>query len=193
MKKKRRKNCAPNQGKENHQPKQQQFSRAEDCININCAGGLSGIPDVSTGPSGTDFALEEGESEESAKEGLFANTFFKECQAIGTSSGTKYLRFRHQLTDNLLVKWDTGWLDKRLYVQIPDDVLVQGSRDSLVAMLDAAEENLGCEHVILCFKRNRLDRAQLIKTFQYMGFTPIAPGHPKVPKAEEYFFMMCEM
>lgn len=188
--KKKRKNTDPN--RETNRQKQQQNWRVASSNGFTCAPGLSGIPDVTSASTGNDTSLDEV-SEESDKEGLLIFLKTLNHSIWDGRSSVRCLCFCYQLTDNLVVKWDAVLLEKTLYVQVPDAVFLQGSRDSMVALLDAAEEQYQCERVIVCFKRKRLDAAQLIKTFRFMGFMVVPPGHPYIPATEEYFFMAYQL
>lgn len=74
------------------------------------------------------------------------------------------------------VTWETLVIGKTMFIEIPTDILPEGSKESFVALLEYAEEVLSCTHVIVCFKKNRSDRASLIRTFMFFGFVPVAPG-----------------
>lgn len=74
------------------------------------------------------------------------------------------------------VTWETLLIDKTLFIEIPADILPEGSKESFVTLLEYAEEVLFCSHVIVCFKKNRGDRASLVRTFMFLGFVPVAPG-----------------
>lgn len=80
-------------------------------------------------------------------------------------------------------------MGRKLYVEIPCGILPDGSKESFVTLLEYAEEVLKCGHVIVCFKKGRTDRASLIRTFMYLGFAMVAPGHPMVPASNERMFM----
>ncbi|CAH0551978.1 unnamed protein product [Brassicogethes aeneus] len=45
--------------------------------------------------------------------------------------------------------WDAVLRDHTLYVALPQHVLPDGSRDDFVALLEAAEEKLECQHVVV--------------------------------------------
>eukprot|EP00745_Piridium_sociabile_P037200 TRINITY_DN67435_c0_g1_i2.p1 TRINITY_DN67435_c0_g1~~TRINITY_DN67435_c0_g1_i2.p1 ORF type:complete len:155 (+),score=45.26 TRINITY_DN67435_c0_g1_i2:488-952(+) len=88
------------------------------------------------------------------------------------------------------VVWETILVDKqRLYVEVPSGILPEGSRESLITLLEFAEEQLKCSHVILCFRKNRPDRASLLRVFNFFGFSILPPSHPLVPKTEDLLFM----
>lgn len=74
------------------------------------------------------------------------------------------------------VKWETLLIGKTLFIEIPSDILPEGSKESFVSLLEYAEESLGCSKVIVCFKKNRDDRESLIRTFMFLGFVLVAPG-----------------
>ncbi|XP_014671396.1 PREDICTED: ornithine decarboxylase antizyme 1-like, partial [Priapulus caudatus] len=86
------------------------------------------------------------------------------------------LHFAVQLTDSVLVKWSTFLWRDRLYIKIPDGLLPEGSKESFVSILEYAEETLECSEVLIYFDKNRSDRASLIRTFMFLGFSAAPPG-----------------
>ena len=64
---------------------------------------------------------------------------------------------------------------------------------SFVALLDAAEEHLGCTQVIIGLRQDAVDRAQLIRTFKFMGFELVPPSHPELPSLADYLFMVSDI
>uniref|UniRef100_V9LB21 Ornithine decarboxylase antizyme 2 n=2 Tax=Callorhinchus milii TaxID=7868 RepID=V9LB21_CALMI len=46
------------------------------------------------------------------------------------------------------------------------------------------------ENVFVCFLKNREDRALLLRTFSFMGFEIVRPGHPSVPTRPDVLFMV---
>nr|KAG5689198.1 hypothetical protein BaRGS_004032 [Batillaria attramentaria] len=87
--------------------------------------------------------------------------------------GAVNLCFKVTPVPGIEVVWETILVDgKRLYVEVPSGILPEGSRESLITLLEHAEEQLKCTHVILCFKKNRPDRS-----------------HPLAPKTDDLIFM----
>ncbi|CAK8692673.1 ornithine decarboxylase antizyme 1-like [Clavelina lepadiformis] len=84
--------------------------------------------------------------------------------------------FSRQLTQNMLIQWDTVHVNDRLYVHVPSYI----NRDSFVALLDYAEEELGLSTVIVCFNRGSQGFRELAKSFRFMGFDHVLPDHPSV-------------
>ncbi|XP_046402871.1 ornithine decarboxylase antizyme 1, partial [Ischnura elegans] len=91
------------------------------------------------------------------------------------------LTFVLHLTESTQVCWEAVLWQQRLYLQVPSCLLPEGSKEGFVSLLEYAEEVLKCEHVIVCFKKDRSDRALLVRTFMFLGFQTLAPGHQMVP------------
>jgi hypothetical protein len=100
------------------------------------------------------------------------------------------LCFVIRVAERLEVVWETIYVGQKLFVEVPNALLPEGSKESLVTLLEYAEEELDCTHVILCFKKARLDRANLIRTFMFLGFKLVTPGDPMVPNAEDLMFLV---
>ena len=64
-------------------------------------------------------------------------------------------------------------IDDRLYVHVPLGL----SRDSFVALLDYAEEELEVTKVFVCLDRNNQSFGELVKAFRFMGFEHVGPNH----------------
>ncbi|GJJ73640.1 hypothetical protein EMPS_05998 [Entomortierella parvispora] len=61
-------------------------------------------------------------------------------------------------------------------------------RESVVAALDLAEEQLGCQTVLLCLEKNDPSIAKLVRTLMYAGFEMV---HPAVlPNANPKYLVM---
>lgn len=99
------------------------------------------------------------------------------------------LSFQVSLTESIQVTWETLLVDRKLYVEVPNGILPDGSKESFVTLLEYAEDSLKCTHVIVCFKKNRTDRAALVRTFMFLGFAMAAPGNPHVPTCGDLLFM----
>lgn len=103
---------------------------------------------------------------------------------------TTNLSFTVHLAGQHKVTWETILMNRNLYVEVPNGILPEGSKESLITLLEYAEEKLCCEHVILCFCKSRSDRASLIRTFMFMGFAVACPGDPIIPMVPEVMYMV---
>ncbi|XP_057674630.1 LOW QUALITY PROTEIN: ornithine decarboxylase antizyme 1b [Corythoichthys intestinalis] len=99
------------------------------------------------------------------------------------------LHFQSHPTISKTVQWDAVVSSSALYVEIPLDPLPEGSKESLVSLLEYAEEHLKVLSVFVCFYKNRDDRAKLVRTFSFLGFEIVKPGHALVPPRPDVLFM----
>lgn len=100
------------------------------------------------------------------------------------------LCFKIRPVECMEVTWETALLGDKLYVELPGGILPEGSKESLVTLLEYAEDKLKCSYVILCFKKSRSDRTNLLRVFNFLGFSVVPPGDPLVPKVEELLYMV---
>jgi len=145
--------------------------------------GLDSAPDVphavdvsgrKTEGNGVGISKEPPVSVKSS-EVIVGNSCVFQRRGKATDNGVTHLCFCTRLGGHE-VHWDTLLIGKTLFVEIPSDILPEGSRESFVALLEHAEDVLGCSKVIVCFKKNRVDQASLIRTFMFLGFVLVAPG-----------------
>lgn len=102
-------------------------------------------------------------------------------EELGRAGQGVRLTFVLHLAQNTEVCWETVLWQQRLYMQVPTCLLPEGSKEGFVSVLEYAEEVLKCTHIIVCLKKDRADRALLVRTFMFLGFQVLAPNHPMVP------------
>lgn len=95
--------------------------------------------------------------------------------------GSIRITFILRLTEQTEAVWETLLFDKKLYIQVPTSLLPDGSKEGFVTLLEYAEEELHCTDIIVCLKKDRTDRQQLVRTFMFLGFTVLPPGHGLLP------------
>lgn len=105
--------------------------------------------------------------------------------------------FEIEVTENVVRKWDTVIVDKKMFVFIPADLSVVGSKESFVSLLEIAEEDLECSTVICCIHNNITERSAHLRTFMYMGFQAIERGNANLSEVadetDQFFFLGYEL
>ncbi|XP_053128205.1 ornithine decarboxylase antizyme 2, partial [Hemicordylus capensis] len=128
------------------------------------------------------------------------------------------VHFQYKVTEVKTSSWDAVLSNQSLFVEIPDGLLADGSKEGsqsknagtkqwtpdkitglsdrhrgiagLSALLEFAEEKMKASYVFICFRKSREDRAPLLKTFSFLGFEIVRPGHPCVPSRPDVLFMV---
>jgi len=68
-----------------------------------------------------------------------------------------------------------------LYVALPTVLLPEASKQSFITLLEFAEEKLDVDAVVLCMRKDRMDRPNLVRTFLFLGFQPLSPKSELAP------------
>lgn len=112
-------------------------------------------------------------------------------QDLPVSDGKPHIvHFQYEVTEVKVSSWDAVLSSQSLFVEIPDGLLADGSKEGLLALLEFAEEKMKVNYVFICFRKGREDRAPLLKTFSFLGFEIVRPGHPCVPSRPDVMFMV---
>lgn len=153
--------------------------------------GLSGIPDAPHAASLTLVSsLSESNTEGSGvgkQETLSVSKSVEESELLGfvERGESVKLSFILRLTERTEARWETLLHQHCLYIQVPVALLPEGSKEGFVTLLEFAEETLKCKDIVICMKKDRSDKTQLVRTFMFIGFTMLHPGHPLVPQTSD--------
>ncbi|KAL1253521.1 hypothetical protein QQF64_018214 [Cirrhinus molitorella] len=101
----------------------------------------------------------------------------------------RILHFQSRPTVSRVIKWEAVLRGPGLFVEIPCEQFPEGSKESFISLLEFAEEHLKVVSVFVCFYKNRDDRVKLVRTFSFLGFEMVKPGHALVPARPDVLFM----
>jgi ornithine decarboxylase antizyme 1 len=107
-------------------------------------------------------------------------------QIVAQKSPTR-ITIKLNVTDKISSCWDSV-LDHDnniLYVALPKTLTHEASKQSFLSLLEFAEEKLDCDGVVLCIRKDRSDRANLVKTFLFLGFSPLNPKSTLAPPHQQ--------
>lgn len=101
------------------------------------------------------------------------------------------ITFQYPLTQQTVLTWETFLFKNNLYIEVPNGLLPDASKEAFVALLEYAEEVLQCNNAIVCFQKDRVDRAVLVRTFMFLGFY-VAPSGAELelPVESDYIYMV---
>jgi len=100
------------------------------------------------------------------------------------------LIFKISPVAGLEVCWETTLMNKCLYMELAPGILPEGSKESLVTLLEYAEDKLKCKSVIICFDKCSSDRVSLLRVFNFFGFQMLPPHHELVTKPLSHLIFM---
>lgn len=91
------------------------------------------------------------------------------------------------INESVYTKWESvlNPINNILYVAMPTKLAQEASKDTLLSLLEFAEDKLEVDAVVMCISRKRADRARLLESFLLMGFEPLSRKAVEAPPAAE--------
>lgn len=118
---------------------------------------------------------------------LISNRSDEDCQEVVgkilQQKNPMRIVIKLHVTEKINSTWDTvlNPSNNILYVALPSKLAPEASRQSFISLLEFAEDKLECDAVVLCMRKDRADRANLVKTFLFLGFQPLSQKSPLAP------------
>uniref|UniRef100_A0A1B0FJV5 Ornithine decarboxylase antizyme n=1 Tax=Glossina morsitans morsitans TaxID=37546 RepID=A0A1B0FJV5_GLOMM len=91
------------------------------------------------------------------------------------------------VTENKFTKWESvlNPVNNILYVALPEKLAPEASKETLISLLEFAEDKLEVDAVVMCIRKNRSDRVRLLESFLLMGLEPLSRKDSEAPPAAE--------
>lgn len=190
---------SPHKKKENHNSNQNnpgKFAKqpwSQQCIvTISCDSGWTGIPDVrydEAGTSGEGGGGGDDDEDDISFLRLFSDSEIAVEKDDAVSSKSLLYNFHLKSGEHDVAEWMAVLQNEELYVEVPRGEIPPGAKECLISLLEYAEEHLDCKHVFVGLLKDRKDRASLMRTFMFMGFETVKPGHELCPNNSHFIFM----
>jgi len=119
------------------------------------------------------------------------NTTVAEVLSAARDGSGAHIRFGFQLCTAATVEWSALLVGRCLYLK-PGETLPDGSKEAFVALLQYAEEVLKCSNIYACFQRSAAVRG-LLRTFQFLGFSPVEADDPRAPTSRQFVSLVYEI
>jgi len=148
--------------------------------------GLSGAPDVphtlqQRSPNhGLNSGVQcVGKTDKAHPENENSLSVIKQLASTTSNNSSEPQWITFNLNENH--RWEALIYEGKLYLQIGDQGLPEGSKEAMTELLELAEETLKVGDVVITFNKHRTDRLQVTRTFMYLGFESLAPNNGLVP------------
>jgi ornithine decarboxylase antizyme 1 len=107
-----------------------------------------------------------------------------------------HIAIKLHVTENTFTKWECvlNPVNNILYVAIPEVFPPAMSKQTILSLLEFAEDKLDVDAVVLCLRKNHPDRKILLESFLFMGLEPLSRKSQQAPphaeKDNEHFYLI---
>jgi ornithine decarboxylase antizyme 1 len=138
-------------------------------VNEDCEGGVEDIEEEDDDQTSFNLENQDDNSDLIAK--------------ILSQKAPTRITLKLHVTENTFSIWETvlNNVNNVLYVAIPATINHEASKHAFISLLEFAEEKLNAIAVVLCMRKDRQDRASLVRTFMFLGFSPLDPRSNLAP------------
>ncbi|XP_062512470.1 ornithine decarboxylase antizyme 3-like [Corticium candelabrum] len=151
---------------------------------FTCRVDSTGIPDVSI----SEITSEGGSEEDGNDVGSgFSVQLFKDGRTL---QHAKRLCYGIRQDGRLLVQWTALLVKDELFIHVPESAVPEGGKECFVSLLDYAELDLNCQKVYVCCRKERRDRADVLRSFAFLGFEVVPPGLSPVENSNVLVMVM---
>jgi len=155
-------------------------------------GEVGGVPDTRRDINATDTAASLGNSGGiwmAHPSPMVAKSFIEETSHAFGEGGLKWedidailcITSRQNVGPHGTVQyisWSAFITRGTLYIKVPNLSNLQQNvfKESVVSVLELAEDMLGCQNIVVCLEKSREDLSNLLRAFLFVGFEVIHPS-----------------
>ncbi|CAG0886303.1 unnamed protein product [Cyprideis torosa] len=141
-------------------------------------------------------SFEEDVDDESCDRSFWRSSPSPSEEDKSDDGGAYPVTFDLNITAHHHVTWN-GVLDgKRLILPLHEaggNSIAASSKEGFVSLLEFAEEELGCEHIVIIIPKRAKERGSLVKTFMFMGFTMLTPAQDQMARDPDNVYLDYEI
>ncbi|XP_075167312.1 LOW QUALITY PROTEIN: ornithine decarboxylase antizyme [Haematobia irritans] len=154
---------------------------------VGSSGGSS-VFDRSNSASSSSTSSASSECSDSDVQSIYSDDDCQEIvkQILNQDHPTR-IAIKFHVTEKKFTKWECVLNPENniLYVAMPEKLAPEASQQTLLSLLEFAEDKLEVDGVVMCIRKDRADRAHILESFLLMGFEPLSRKAVEAPPAAE--------